>query len=549
MRERRSSGPPVGRERATGHARFARTADAVLLAGFVVAALAGLALLVAYGYGRDQGIYAVVARAVAGGGAPYLDAWDFKPPAIFGVYALARALFGPGILAVRVVEAAAYVSLFPAFALLARRALGDARPGVLAAAVAVFGQVQLEYWDTAQPENFGGVTVVWALVLAVRAEAVFGPSRRWCQFGAGALYALAGLFKPHLGAGILVSAMFALHGARRAGASGGAPLLAYAAGGAIVVAAAFLWLLAAGAWPATLETFFRFLPAYHALRFEWSAFPADALWTLGKVLFGFTAFVPAGIALLVLLPPLATRERAVAWHVAGVALVQLAGVASQARFYPYHFAASLLLLSLLAGWGLWKGWLRARQAPLGIALAFVLAFVLAWKAPSIPTYGGFTYWERVLMRVGLYAGSVDPRVENLLHTAGDVHYGANRRAAQWIATRTPPDASLYVWGFEPMLYAMADRRPASRWIYNVPQRLDWEHRDRARAELIGELERSPPDAIVVVKGDVREGVTGSRRDSRSELETFPELRRLLDEAYEPVWTGQDLTILLPRPSD
>ena len=75
------------------------------------------------------------------------------------------------------------------------------------------------------------------------------------------------------------------------------------------------------------------------------------------------------------------------------------------------------------------------------------------------------------------------------------------------------------------------------------------NRDRARAELIGELERSPPDAIVVVKGDVREGVTGSRRDSRSELETFPELGRLLDEAYEPVWTGQDLTILLPRPSD
>lgn len=549
MRERRSSGPPSSRELATGHTRLTRAADVVFLVALGVVSLAGLALLIAYGYGRDQGIYAVVAGAITGGGAPYLDAWDFKPPAIFGVYAAARALLGPGIVAVRVVEAAAYASLFPAFAILARRVLGDARPGVLAAAVAVFGQVQLEYWDTAQPENFGGVAVVWALVLAVRAEAVVGSPRQWSQLGAGALYALAGLFKPHLGAGILVSAALAVRGARKAGAPVAPPLLAYASGGAMVVGATVLWLVAAGAWPATLETFLRFVPSYHALRFEWAAFPIDVLRTLAQALFGFTAFLPAGIALLLVLPPLAPRERVVALHAAGIVLIQLAGVASQSRFYPYHFAASLLLLSLPAGWGLWKGWLRARQGPLGIGIALVLAVALAWKAPSIPTYGGLAYWERAWLRAGLFAGRVDPRVENLLHTAGDVHYGANRGAARWIATRTPPDSTLYVWGFEPMLYAMANRRPASRWIYNVPQRLDWEHRDRARAELLGELRRSPPAAIVVVQGDVREGVTGSERDSRSELETFPELGRLLDEGYEPAWTGEDLTILLRRPSD
>jgi len=549
MLERRFSGPRSSREPAARDERFARSADRALLVGVGVLLLVGLVLLLGYGYGRDQGIYAVVAGAIVRGGAPYLDAWDFKPPAIFGVYAAARALLGPGIVAVRGVEALAYLSLVPAFMLLSRRVLGDARPGLLAAAVALFAQLQLEYWDTAQPESFGGVAVVWALVLALSAEDAGGAARRRAQLGAGALYAVAGLFKPHLGAGILVSAALAARGARRSGAPAAPPLLFYAVGGALVVAVAVVWLVAAGAWPATLETFLVFLPSYHAVRFEWAALPVDALRTLRDALFGFTAFVPAGLVLLVALPPLAPRERAAALHAVGVVLVQLAGVATQARFYPYHFAASLTLLALPAGWGLWKGWQRARRSRLGVAVALAAALMLAWKTPAVPAYGGLDFWERARLRVALLVDRVDPRAENLLHTAGDVHYGANRRAASWITTRTPPDSTLYVWGFEPMLYAMADRRPASRWIYNVPQRLDWEHRERVRKELLADLRRERPAAIVVVQRDVREGVTGSDRDSRAALERFPELDRLLVEAYAPAWSVEDLTVHLRRPSE
>ena len=549
MLEGRLPGPHSSREHAVGEERFERSADRGLLLGVAVLLLAGLVLLLGYGYGRDQGIYAVVARAIAGGGAPYLDAWDFKPPAIFGVYAAAHALFGPGIEAVRGVEALVYLSLVPAFMLLSDRVLGDSRPGLLAAAIALFAQLQLEYWDTAQPESFGGVAVVWALFLAVRAEDVAGAARGRARLGAGALYAVAGLFKPHLGAGILVSAALAARGARRSGAAAWPPLLVYAAGAALVIAVAAAWLAAAGAWSATLETFLVFLPSYHSLRFELLALPVDTLRTLRDALLGFTAFVPVGLLLLVVLPPLASRERGVALHVAGVVLFQLAGVASQARFYPYHFAASLTLLALPAGWGLWKGWLRARHSPLGVVAALTAAILLAWKTPAVPAYGGLGFWERARLRGALLAGGADAGVENLLHTAGDVHYGANRGAANWIATRTPPDSALYVWGFEPMLYAMADRRPASRWIYNVPQRLAWEHRDRVRRELLADLRREKPAAIVVLQRDVREGVTGNDRDSRAELEAFPELGQLLDEAYAPGTTGEDLTILLRRPTE
>lgn len=522
--------------------RFARGADRLLLALAAVASLAGFALLLGYEYGRDQGIYATVAGAIVRGGAPYLDAWDFKPPAIFVVYAAARAVFGPGMTPVRGLEIAAYLSLLPAFALLSRRWLGDARPGALAAALAVFAQVQLEYWDTAQPESFGGVAVAWALVLAVRAEA--GP-RLWACAGAGLLYALAGLFKPQLGAGLAVSAWFVCTAARRAGRSPWPALLACSAGAAAGLLACAAWLGFAGAGPAVVETFGVFLPAYHALRFQLARLPVFLLRAALDAGLGYTAFIPVGLLLLAVLPPLGAGERRGAAHVGGVLALQLLGVALQGRFYPYHFAASLTLLALLAGFGLWKGWLRVRGVPLAALAALAALALLGWRAPSIPSYGGAGFWDRVQLRAQLALGQAGPRTRNRLHTAGDVHYGANRRMAAWLAEVTPPGAPIYVWGFEPMLYELADRRPASRWIYNVPQRLDWAYRERARDELMRDLAREPAAAIVVVANDVWTGVTGSRRDSVAELEGFPALRRLLAAGYRRVWQIEDLTAYLP----
>ena len=147
--------------------------DAILLCTASLGALALLALLL-YGYGRDQGIYDVVARAIVSGSAPYRDAWDFKPPGVFFVYAAARVVFGAGVGAIRMLEASALLSLFVAFPLLSRRFVGCARAGWLAALVSVLAYVPFEYWDTAQPEGFGGVLLVWALLCAT----VPAPRRR-----------------------------------------------------------------------------------------------------------------------------------------------------------------------------------------------------------------------------------------------------------------------------------------------------------------------------------------------------------------------------------
>ena len=87
-----------------------------------------------------------------------------------------------------------------------------------------------------------------------------------------------------------------------------------------------------------------------------------------------------------------------------------------------------------------------------------------------------------------------------------------------------------MWGFEPVIYWLADREPASRFIYDVPQRASW-NRERARAGLLADLARSRPAAFVVEHSDVFSFVTGDSLDSSGALETFPELAALLAREY------------------
>src|SRR3954470_21255697 len=62
--------------------------------------------ILTFSFGRDQTIYALVGDGVLHGKMPYRDLWDFKPPGIFLVYALAQGLFGRGMVAIRLLEVA-----------------------------------------------------------------------------------------------------------------------------------------------------------------------------------------------------------------------------------------------------------------------------------------------------------------------------------------------------------------------------------------------------------------------------------------------------------
>ncbi|MCS6902471.1 MAG: hypothetical protein NZX77_22265 [Polyangiaceae bacterium] len=523
------------------------------LVGCAVVALGYLLLqIVLFRYGRDQGIYAVVAEVMVRGGAPYRDAWDFKPPGIFAVYALARLLLGPDEHGVRVLEAVGFASLVGAFMIVSRRWIGEGKAGLLGGVLAVGTQAQLEFWHTGQPESFGAVLLAWALVCATHEPS--GDRARHKEIalwvGCGALYAAAAMLKPPLGGGFLVSLMVVGARVYRRESGGKVRALAlvvgaFSLGGSLVVGGVTLYFVAKGALGDLYQTLFVFTPHYTKLGFRSEWFWGFVYLAFEQWFVGFSALLGVGLLLWLGLPSFGRREREGALHVMGVVTFQLVGIALQAKFFPYHYGAALPFGALLAGWGFWKLWLRVRRDMAYVLLFGLLIYLLAGARGASRDLTD-TFWARSKMRLtALLHPERRDELEDYLHTVADVNAGANRQVAAWLRLHTGDDTTIFIWGFEPEIYHLARRRPASRYIYNVPQRVSWST-DESRRVLMEELHRAKPQAFVVEHRDVFPHVTGNRDDSAAALRSFSELDEFLKENYRYVLSMEDFDIYVRR---
>jgi hypothetical protein len=514
--------------------------------GFAALALTGavwlLCQLMAFDYGRDQGIYSVVAHGWLQGEPPYRDVWDFKPPGIFLVFALAQTLFGSGMHAVRVLEALGFASLIWAFAIFSRRHLGSPLPGICGGMFAVLAHVQLEFWNTAQPSSFAAVVLAWALVCATYEPPAGrrGLSVSIAWLAAGALYGFAALLKPPLGGGILISgAVIALRQRRQApaGKRGRAilrPLSFLAAGALLPVMVVVAYFAAVRALGDMYDTLFVFAPQYTALGLREASFARLVMRAVCEWLGNFSVVNVIGLLLLLGFGPGGERGREGALHVFGVIGAVLFGVALQAKFFAYHYDAALALTSLLAGWGFWALWLRMRTRAYGAALVGALVVVSVGLAVQMPTFAGDgkSLWARCSLRMSALLNPDTREVmSDRLYRLAEVDPAMNRQVAEWLQRATPLDATVYIWGFEPVIYELADRRPASRYVYNVPQRVEWAQR-QTRPVLIAELQRAQPAAVVVEHGDRFPWVTGDTRDSAEVLQEFRELGVFLSTQYD-----------------
>jgi hypothetical protein len=550
-------------------------------------------------YGRDQGIYATVAESMLRGGMPYRDAWDFKPPGIFAVYAFVRAVFGSSQSAIRVFEVMGLASVVASFVIFSRRFFDDGRIGIIAGALAVLVHGELEFWHTAQPESFAGMFTAWALVLATF-EPNPGNSRgRARQLGAwalaGAFYGVAFLMKPPLGAGAVVSSAFVGYRiyvqSRRNGASSGVlanavaaptdvrapadgesapstaspapstatstapspvavmlPTLVMGAGSVVPIALCIASYAAGGALGDLYNAIFVFAPHYTKLSWEGASVMGAVYLAFEEWFVDLSGPMAAGVLATLILPPNSSREREGVLHILGVVAVQLGGVAWQGKFFPYHYGASLILGSLIAGLGAFKVWQRALRHGYNTVALFAVCSYLIIQARSATRDTRTDFIDRCIARhrqlLGL-SGMTREELDASLYSVADVSYGANRRVADYLRHALAPNDLAFIWGFEPIIYDMAERRPASRYIYNVPQRVAWA-KDESRAILMTELDAHPPKAIVVEHRDVFPVVTGDALDSADTLKHFPALAARINDRYDLATTIEDFDVYMRR---
>jgi hypothetical protein len=520
----------------------------------VIAMSAGLVLT--FDHGRDQSIYALVAREMLAGGAPYRDAFDFKPPGIFAVYAACRSLFGAAGWGIRVFEVGAMLATALGLVRLAERWAHSRGVGILAAAIACQIHAQLDFWHTGQPETFGAPLTVWGLVLAGRAyEASSARRRRSLLVAVGVLFGMSGLMKPPLaGVGALVSLFFAASEWRRARADKrGLPIRAMidaplfiAIGGVLPFALTLGWFGAKGALGDLHEVLFVFTPHYTKVSWE-------DVSVLGMAYYGFEEWlVRYSSTLLFGLGALAVfgakgDERPIVAVVLGAIFVHVAGIVMQGKFFPYHWGATFPLTALLAALGIAKAWRAASRHGLIARLAFVALFgVIASAKMPVPSFGD-SFFIRSNARLDLLRHGAPDEVAawDALASVADVSAGQNRAVADFLRTETRPEDPIFVWGFECAIYDLAERPLASRYIYNVPQRAAWSA-EPMQAALMRDLAAHPPAAIVVEHHDVFRMVTGNDLDSARSLETFPALRELIDNELEHAARIGDFDVYLRR---
>ncbi len=504
---------------------------------WLVVAFASLSILL-FSFGRDQGIYGLVADVILKGGMPYRDGWDFKPPGIFLTYALAQGVFGKSMLSIRLLEVIGLVATVFGMQRLAQVFFDKPKAGLVAGAVAGLVQAELEFWHTAQPETFGGYLTIAALVV-VTLE-VSKPRRWLIPFGMGALFGLCALFKPPLGGGILVCSAYLL--TREQAHAAKLPKLVRTA---VIIGAGFLtpialtlaWIAARGAWPAFYWTFHDFVPGYTKL--NWNEAHASA-WLYYALLESFTKFSALsafGFIAAIAMGPIHAREREGIYLVLGIIAIQVTGIVMQGKFFPYHYAATLLMIAFLAGLGLYKLYRRCLVAGPGsiLALAAFVGVAVDMRDGAPDLEQGF--WERTQMRMSFllrrppFLSRVD--LDRKLSYVADYNLDVDRQVALEVRSRSGSNDPVFIWGFEPSIYFLADRPLASRWTYDVPQRTPWQ-RGFSRRELLKDLSVNRPKVIVVQHWDVFPSVTGSKLDSRDELPNFPELKALIDNQYKKV---------------
>jgi Dolichyl-phosphate-mannose-protein mannosyltransferase len=511
---------------------------------WAVIALSAVQILL-FSFGRDQAIYATVADGILHGKMPYRDLWDFKPPGIFLVYALSQAVFGKTMLAPRLLEVIGLVAMVFTFQRLSETFFGVRRIGLVGGAIAALIQAELEFWHTGQPETFGGYLTAFALLLTVRPGARSRRYWRWASIGA--LFGCAFLLKPPLGGGALIAAAYVAreeYARDEKKLTAFWPVLVMGLSSFVPILGCAAWFWARGAWPALDWTLFQFTPGYTKLGWADRSAPEMFYWGLEELFFRFSALAAAGVIAAVVIRPMHEREREGVFLILGLLAIHLAGIAMQGKFFQYHYAASLPFVSLIAGLGIYKLWRRTFAAGAGGIVAFASFLVVAVSMRlAVRDLGSF--WDRSLMRTEylLHTGSVYSRalLDKELYRVADYNLDADRQVAIELGQRVAPGGKVFVWGFEPAIYWMSGRDSASRYIYDVPQRVSWS-KERARRELIQDLAQNPPRMIVVQHGDRFAWVTGDNHDSAEAVEGFPELDLLLERDFAFATTIEDFDL-------
>ncbi|MDB4933450.1 MAG: hypothetical protein JWP87_422 [Labilithrix sp.] len=472
--------------------------------------------------GRDQGIFQYIAWAIRNGDVDYRDIRDVNGPLVHLIHSVFLAMGGADEHRFHVLElwatglSFAFVGACIPGLLAKRRPTWPERAAWAAAAwVVLSAQYQLYlYWNQAQRESFCDWFLLPSLALQMARPARTARGAGLRILAVAALSTITWFGKPSfvlftvMQLGVLLADREVLLGAR---AKLGRFVLGAALGAAIPLAYLFLY----GDAVAFAKISFVDVPQIY--RFIWAKSVQEIFGEEGPLM-----VAAAGVAATALLVALiATRELPRRVLVIALApLCAIVNVAVQHKGFGYHFhplTASTHMAFLIVVAMLWERYRAVpKQRPLGRLAALVV--VVAYALEVTASMKGSPHIRNVWILAGGETAERRTREEYFnTFKSHDYFPWEMRLGAAYLREKTSASARVQVYGMDPYLLFLAQRKSATPYIYaydlnddaaldggwsNRPTDLDVMHiksaRDAHEHDMLARLRAAPPEAFVFI---------------------------------------------------
>jgi len=489
-----------------------------IVAVAILSAILG-AHIIFYPPGRDQGIFEYIGWQMSEGKLPYIDLWDFKPPAIYLVYLFSQKIFGHNTWGIRALEIFWQTLAAIAIFIFAFRFYKNSIAAFFAAVLYALVLFQQSFWDLGQPDGLLNLFLALSFVLALKKRAL------WWLAG-GLCLGAAFWFKYPAGIFVLPFAILLLDTKKLR------PFFFSALGFLSAIAAGLILLSASGMLAPLLDVQNRAVTTYSVsslfsvnfwgLLFEHIGnFGLPYYW--GTILWFF--------ALIAIIAGAKNMGFEVALIFSGIVCIVIQG-----KLFYYHALPLIFALSIPAGSGFQIAWNFVKNLKARRIIFYIVVSVLIFSAIE---YRLFCLSQGIASLK--YTGSLNDAYASI-GTRGDYDFKASLELAQYTKSRSMPSDTVYIWGFEPIVYYLSERRCPSKFIYNVPLFGAFEKLGN-RSQLLSSLIANKPKFFIIQKNDYLPHVTRRKINSLEALKEFPELSDFLKNNYAVEKNTENFLIL------
>lgn len=480
-----------------------------------------------YPFGADQGSFSYMSSELLDGERLYEDVFNIKPPLTYYLVAMALATFGHTMMSIRLLDLlwqTGMVILIVAIAsyLYQQRFLGLL--GAIFYAISYYGR---DFWNIAQTDGFLSLPVALGVLAFLVAR---DRQANWWFFLCGFALGIATLFKYPIGIMLPLLALLTLFYPKPKIWHRLIPGLFIGLGSIVAVLLLFAILALRGELDGFLFMNFGYLPFY----VQQTNTPLDllVLTVQGVLKFLFLSSILMGLSSIVLVLELVLAIRSkrlldiaplLVWWVGG-----LVHLAAQMKFFGYHSLPVLVPQSILLARGFFilyewvKPWKVARIGLSTLLVLFLIGLFVGYDYPQ--RYQ--TLWRVVSGKQTLR--SAYERVDDDPETFTTIR--PNLQVVDYVRAHTEPSDMIFVWGFEPMIYFLAERECASRYVYNHPLFVDIPNLSM-RQEFVDELKSNQPVYILIAQDDTNFLATGQRYDSQEAFERFDTFYNFVQAEY------------------